>query len=68
MRPRNNPLHTPVSPPPALDEAQQGELKAAVQEPPARMGIELANWNWKVIHQFVGRRCGIGLSRSSIRV
>ena len=29
---------------PALGEAQQAELKAAVQEQPAMAGIELANW------------------------
>ena len=28
-------------------------------------GIELANWNWGVVHQFVLERFGIGLSRSS---
>ena len=28
-------------------------------------GIELANWNWKVVRQFVSERYGIGLSRSS---
>ena len=40
-------------------------MRAAVQEPPSAAGIGLANWNWKVVHQFVARRCGIGLSRSS---
>ena len=40
-------------------------MKAAVQEPPAESGIELANWNWKVVRQFVSERYGIGLSRSS---
>ena len=29
--------------PPALGDAQQGELKAAVQQSPATLGIELAN-------------------------
>ena len=42
-------------PPPAL----------SVKEPPARSGIELANWNWKVVHQFVSGRFGISLRRSS---
>ena len=51
--------------PPALGEAQQADLKAAVQEPPAESGIELANWNWKVVRQFVSDRYCIGLSRSS---
>ena len=45
-------------------EAQQAELRAAVQELPAMAGIELANWNWRVVHQFVLERFGIGLSRS----
>ena len=40
-------------------------MKAAVQEPPAEFGIELANWNWKVVRQFVSDRYCIGLSRSS---
>ena len=40
-------------------------MKAAVQEPPAESDIELANWNWKVVRQFVSERYGIGLSRSS---
>ena len=51
--------------PPALCEMQQAELKEAVQEQPAMAGIELANWNWKVVHRFVSERCGINLSRSS---
>ena len=50
--------------PPALCEAQQSKLRAAVQELPAMAGIELANWNWKVVHQFVLERFGIVLSRS----
>ena len=40
-------------------------MKAAVQEPPAESGIELANWNWRVVRQFVSERYCIGLSRSS---
>ena len=40
-------------------------MKAAVQDPPAKSGIELANWNWKVVRQFVSERHCIGLSRSS---
>ena len=43
-------------------------MRAAVQEPPAKSGIELANWNWKVVHQYVAERYGACLSRSSIRV
>ena len=49
---------------PRLCESQQAELRAAVQELPAMAGIELANWNWKVVHQFVSERFGISLSRS----
>ena len=51
--------------PPALDQAQQEELKGAVQQPPAGAGIELANWYWKVVRQFVSERFGISLCRSS---
>ena len=37
----------------------------AVQATPAEVGIELANWNWKVVRQFIEARCGIRLSRSA---
>jgi hypothetical protein len=40
-------------------------LQAAVQAPPAAAGIALAGWNWKVVREFVQRRFGIVLSRSS---
>ena len=40
-------------------------MRAAVQELPAKSGIELANWNWKVVRQFVLEGLGISLSRSS---
>jgi len=40
-------------------------LKVAVQATPAEVGIDLANWNWKVVRQFIQARCGIRLSRSS---
>ena len=33
-------------PPPVLDQAQQEELKGAVEQPPATSGIQLANWYW----------------------
>ena len=50
---------------PPLSEAQQASLGGApVKEPPARSGIELANWNWKVVRRFVLERFGISLSRS----
>ena len=51
--------------PPALDQAQQEELRGAVQQPPNTLGIELANRYWKVVRQFVSERFGVGLSRSS---
>ena len=53
------------SPPPPLEQAQQAALKGAVQEFPEQAGIELANWNWKVVCQYVSKRFGISLSRSS---
>ena len=37
----------------------------AVQRLPAKSGIELANWNWKVVYRFVWERWGVSLSRSS---
>jgi transposase len=40
-------------------------LKVAVQATPAEVGIDVADWNWKVVRQFVEARCGIRLSRSS---
>ena len=51
--------------PPALDQAQQEELKGAVEQRPAAAGIQLANWYWKVVRQFVSERFGISLCRSS---
>ena len=51
--------------PPALERAQQTALKGAVQELPANSGIELANWNWKVVCQYASQRFGISLSRSA---
>ena len=41
--------------PPALDQTQQEELKGAVEQPPAAAGIQLANWYWRVVRQFVLR-------------
>ena len=40
-------------------------MKAAVQASPSAAGIELADWNWKVVREFVQRRFGHTLSRSS---
>ena len=51
--------------PPALGETQQAESKAAVQELPGQAGVELANWNWMVVHRVVSERFGASLSRSS---
>ena len=51
--------------PPALDEAQQAEIKAAVQAAPREVGIDLGDWNWKVVRQFVQERFGLALGRSS---
>ena len=55
---------TPAAPP-ALNSRQQADLKAAVQAPPAAVGIDLADWNWKVVRAFVQRQFGSTLSRSS---
>jgi transposase len=51
--------------PPALSEEQQAELKAAIQQPPEKAGLALANWNWKVVREFVRQRFGVGLCRST---
>ena len=56
--------------PPALDPAQQDELKGAVQRPPGRPGTELANrcWAnrcWKVVREFASQRFGIRLNYSA---
>ena len=36
-----------------------------MQELPEQAGIQLANWYWKGVRQFVWERFGISLSRSS---
>ena len=51
--------------PPPLDQTQQEELKGAVEQPPAAAGIQLANWYWRVVRQFVSERFGISRCRSS---
>ena len=51
--------------PPALDGDQQAQLKAEVQALPEKAGIDLANWNWKVVRRFVQERFGHSLTRSS---
>jgi len=40
-------------------------LKAAVKQSPAASGLELANWYWKAVRQFVLESFGLSLSRSS---
>jgi len=40
-------------------------LKAAVQAPPAACGIDLADWSWRVVREFVRRRFAVTLGRSS---
>ena len=59
-------VHTGGSPR-ALNSAQQLALKAAVQRPPHEAGIDLADWNGKVVRRFVTERFGVTLSRSSCR-
>ena len=51
--------------PATLEVAQQATLKGAVQELPEQAGMELANWNWKVVCQFLSERFGISLSHST---
>ena len=36
-----------------------------MEQPPAAADIQLANWYWKVVRQFVSERFGISLCRSS---
>lgn len=40
-------------------------MKAAVQASPIAAGISLADWNWKVVREFIQQRFGLRLSRSS---
>ena len=35
-----------------------------MQLPPSSSGIEMANWYWKMVRQFVSERFGVNLSRS----
>ena len=51
--------------PPALDVEQRDELKAAVPGSPSQAGIDLSNWDWKVVRRFVEERFRLKLSRSS---
>ena len=36
-----------------------------MEQRPAAAGIQLANWYWKVVRQFVSERFGVSLCRSS---
>ncbi len=40
-------------------------MKAAVQDSPEAAGLELANWNWKTVREFIERTFGKQLCRSS---
>lgn len=40
-------------------------LKTAVQRPPREAGLDLADWNWKVVRRFVQERFGVPLARST---
>ena len=35
--------------PPVLSRGEQNQLKSVVQNTPGEAGIELSNWNWKVV-------------------
>jgi transposase len=48
-----------------LSPAQQAELKAVVQAPPAAADIHLANWSWKAVRRFIQEHFDRALSRSS---
>jgi transposase len=39
-------------------------VKAAVQGAPRDVGIDLGDWNWKVVRQFVGERFGVAFGRT----
>jgi transposase len=39
-------------------------VKAAIQGAPRDVGIDLGDWNWKVVRKFVGERFGLTLGRS----
>ena len=51
--------------PPALERAQQAALKRGGAGVARQLRHELANWNWKVVCQYVSERFGISLSRST---
>ena len=39
-------------------------MKAAVQGSPREAGIDLGDWNWKVVRKFIGEQFGLTLGRS----
>jgi len=39
-------------------------VKAAIQGTPRDVGIDLGDWNWKVVRQFIREQCGLLLGRS----
>ena len=41
-----------------VDVEHQAQLKAAVQEAPGQVGIDLSNRNWKAVHRFVQNALG----------
>jgi len=51
--------------PPILNNSQQDLRKAAAQVTPLQVGIEPANWKWKVIRKFIKQAFGQQLGRSS---
>ena len=48
-----------------MGQEEQGQLKAAGQAPPEKSEIGLARWTWKAVREFVQRRWGLQLSRST---
>ena len=48
-----------------LDVEQRAELKSAVPELPSQAGIDLSNWNWKVVRRFVEEQFRLTPSASS---
>ncbi len=47
-----------------MNRGEQKQLKSAAQNPPREAGIELSNWNWKVVWQFLKQSFALVLSRS----
>jgi transposase len=51
--------------PPVLNDTQQDQIKAAVKAIPSQTGIELSNWTWKMVREFVKQNFGRILGHSS---